>query len=120
MPHLRAGSVTAVGLPFDDDSAGLDTYCELVCSAIVDVDGPVVLVAQSMGAFVAPMVAERRRTDLIVLVNPMVPAPGETAGDWWANTGQRRARVKYFSQIGLPARDFDPAEDFFHDVPEAV
>jgi pimeloyl-ACP methyl ester carboxylesterase len=112
--------VIAVGLPYDDDSAGLPLFRDLVCEAMADLAGPVVMVAQSMGAFTAPMAAERRHTDLIVLVNPMVPAPGETAGDWWDNTGPREARVAYFKQIGLPARDFDSIEDFFHDVPDDV
>jgi pimeloyl-ACP methyl ester carboxylesterase len=121
-PHLRAAGsdVIAVGLPYEDDSAGLTTFRDLVCDAMAGVAGPVVMVAQSMGAFTAPMVADRRRTDLIVLVNPMVPAPGENAGDWWDNTGQLDARVAYFSQTGLPARDFDPIDDFFHDVPDEV
>jgi pimeloyl-ACP methyl ester carboxylesterase len=122
VPHLRTGgdAVIAVALPYDDDSAGLATYRDLVYRAMADVRGPVVVVAQSMGAFTAPMVAERRRLDLMVLVNPMVPAPGETARDWWDNTGQPKARIAHLERIGLPARDFDPVEDFFHDVPDDV
>jgi hypothetical protein len=45
-----------------------------------------ILVAQSLAGFTA-LVCDRRRVDLAVLVNAMVPLPGETAGDWWANTG---------------------------------
>jgi pimeloyl-ACP methyl ester carboxylesterase len=121
-PHLRAArtEVIAVGLPYDNDAAGLNTFCDVVCEATAAVGGPVVVVAQSMGAFTAPMVAERRRTDLLVLVNPMVPGPGETARDWWGNTGQSQARLAHLARIGVPARDFDPIEDFFHDVPDDV
>ncbi|CAN5413552.1 hypothetical protein BH09ACT8_BH09ACT8_40960 [soil metagenome] len=38
--------------------------------------------------------AIRLPTALIVLVNPMVPAPGESAGQWWAATGQKPAMVE--------------------------
>ena len=110
----------AVDLPADDDSADLTTYTEIVCRATEGAPAPVVLVGQSMGAFTAPMVAERIDTALIVLVNPMVPTPGETPGQWWEATGQPAARADYFKRIGLTRTDFDPIEDFFHDVPEDV
>ena len=70
---------------------------------------PLILVAQSMGAFTAPIVASRVPVASIVLVNPMVPAAGESPGQWWAATGHDQV---------VP--DFDPVEDFFHDVPAAV
>jgi pimeloyl-ACP methyl ester carboxylesterase len=73
-----------------------------------------------MGAFTAPIVAERVPTAQIVLVNPMVPTADEGPGQWWAATGQEQARIAYFQRIGLDRSDFDPIEDFFHDVPEAV
>jgi hypothetical protein len=44
----------------------------------------VVLVAQSLAGFTAPLVAARRPVDAIVLVAAMVPAPGETGVEWWA------------------------------------
>jgi pimeloyl-ACP methyl ester carboxylesterase len=55
-----------------------------------------------------------------VLVNPMVPAPGESAGEWWAATGQAAARAAHLERIGLGRTNFDEIEDFFHDVPAAV
>jgi pimeloyl-ACP methyl ester carboxylesterase len=99
----------AIDLPADDDSADLTTYANTIVDAVSGVPGPLMLVAQSMGAFTAPMVASRVPTASIVLVNPMVPTAGETPGQWWAATGHDRA---------VP--DFDPVEDFFHDVPPAV
>lgn len=63
-----------------------------------------------MGAYVAPLVAEQVPFRLLVLVNPMIPASGETAGQWWEVTGQEAAR----SEAGLGP--FDRARDFFHDV----
>jgi pimeloyl-ACP methyl ester carboxylesterase len=116
----RGAEVITVDLPFDDDSADLTTYADIVYDELAGVPGPVILVGQSMGAFTVPMVAQRRPAALIVLVNPMVPAPGEAAGQWWAATGQEAARIDYFKRIGLGRNEFDPIEDFFHDVPEQV
>jgi pimeloyl-ACP methyl ester carboxylesterase len=45
---------------------------------------------------------------LLVLLNAMVPRPGET--DWWAATGHP-------VELGP---DFDPLEVFLHDVPKDV
>ena len=105
MPLLveHGAEAIAIDLPADDDSADLTAYTEIVCRATEGASGPVILVGQSMGAFTAPMVAERVDTALIVLVNPMVPTPGETPGQWWEATGQPAARVDYFKRIGLAA-----------------
>lgn len=94
VPLLEAaGHLTVpVDLPGDDDVAGLQEYAALVRDAISDHDD-VVLVAQSMGGFTAPLVAASRPPRAIVLVNAMIPVPGETAGAWWDNTGQEAARV---------------------------
>jgi pimeloyl-ACP methyl ester carboxylesterase len=116
----RDAEAVAIDLPADDDTADLTTYADIVADAVGAVAGPLVVVAQSMGAFTAPIVAARVPTAQIVLVNPMVPMPGEPPGEWWEATGQRAARIAYFERIGLPRTDFDPVEDFFHDVPESV
>ena len=114
----------AVELPAADDSADLTTYADVVCDAVLNVhaglDGPLVLVGQSMGAFTAPMVADRIGAAMIVLVNPMVPTAGESPGQWWGATGQDQAMAEHFRRIGLPDKEFDPVEDFFHDVPAPV
>jgi pimeloyl-ACP methyl ester carboxylesterase len=107
-PLLGSG-VIAVDLPAADDSADLSTYADTVVDAVAGVSDPLVLVAQSMGAFTAPMVAVRVPTAAIVLVNPMVPTAGESPGQWWSATGHDQV---------VPS--FDPVEDFFHDVPAAV
>ncbi len=116
----RGAKVIVVGLPFDDDSADLTRHAEIVSDELAGVAGPVILVGQSMGAFIAPMVAERRPAALIVLVNPLVPSPGESVGQWWGATGQKAAMVDHFDRIGLGRNEFDMFEDFFHDVPEPV
>ena len=64
-----------------------------------------IVVAQSLGGFTAPLVCVRADVRLLVLVAAMVPKPGETAGDWWANTGH------------VFPEPFDPAEVFTHDLP---
>jgi pimeloyl-ACP methyl ester carboxylesterase len=117
----RAGTeVLAVDLPADDDEADLITYADVVSVAAMELSGPLTVVAQSLGAMTAPIVAERLPTESLILVNPMVPAPGESPGQWWVNTGQKQAQVAYFRHIGLNRTDFDVIEDFFHDVPAEV
>jgi len=51
-----------------------------------------------------------------VLVNAMIPAPGETAGDWGGNTGSTDAR-RAAARRGGYGEDFDVATYFLHDVP---
>jgi hypothetical protein len=58
---------------------------------------------------------------LIVLVAGMVPAPGESPGDWWENTGQPQAmRAAAIREGRDPDKAFDPVEVFLHDVPGPV
>src|SRR4029078_4658625 len=64
----------AMDLPAADDSADLTTYADTVVTAVSAVSDPLILVAQSMGAFTAPMVALRVPVASIVLCNPMGPA----------------------------------------------
>jgi pimeloyl-ACP methyl ester carboxylesterase len=45
------------------------------------------VVAQSFGAFTAPLVCDRLETELLALVAPMIPSPGEPPDAWWAKTG---------------------------------
>ena len=117
---LLGHDVIAVDLPAGDDTAGLSVYCDRICEAAAEVAGPLILVAQSMGGLTAPLVAARRRVDLMVLVNAMVPRPGETGAQWWRNTGQEQASGDYLERIGLGRREFDLVEDLFHDVPDDV
>lgn len=110
----------AVEFPVDDDACGLAEYA----STGVEVIGSrphLTLVAQSMAAFTAPMIATMIPVELIVLVAPMVPAPGETAGEWWDNTGQPdAARQSAIAERRDPHAPFDPVEVFLHDVAPAV
>jgi Alpha/beta hydrolase family len=116
VPLLRdAGhEAIAVDLPGDDESAGLPEYTRLVTEAIGD-RGNVVLVAQSLGGFTAPLVAAEIPVRSLVFVNAMIPVPGETAGAWWDNTGWAQAREAAARDRGYPV-EFDLATYFLHDV----
>jgi len=119
VPELadQGHDVVAVDLPCDDDAAGLAEYTDTVVEAIGD-RTDLVVVAQSMGAFTAPLVCDRVPVDLLVLVAAMVPAPGEAPGDWWANTGHAAALAAEAARLGFdPA---DPVQLFLHDVPPGL
>jgi pimeloyl-ACP methyl ester carboxylesterase len=107
-----------VDLPGADESAGLPEYADVVVAAIAS-QRDVVVVAQSMGGFSAPMACSRVPVRLLVLVNAMIPLPGETPGDWWGDTGWEPARVAAAQAGGYPA-EFELATYFLHDVPAEV
>lgn len=107
--ELRSGGhdTVAPDLPCDDDSAGLPEYVDAVAQAIGD-RTDLVVVAQSLGAFTAPLVCDRVPVKLLALVAPMIPAPGEAPADYWVNT-----------RYGEEVRESydDPIELFYQDVP---
>jgi hypothetical protein len=82
----RGHDAVAPDLPCDDDAAGWNEYADVVADAVGDRE-PVVVVAHSLGGFPAPLLCSRLPVELIVLVAAMVPAPGETANEWWTTTG---------------------------------
>jgi len=104
----RGWKAIAVDLPAADESAGLAEYTDVVVEAIGD-RRSIVLVAQSFGGFTAPLACERVPVELLILVNAMVPRPGETGDEWWTATGWK-------DEVGEV--DMDAA--FFHDVPADV
>jgi pimeloyl-ACP methyl ester carboxylesterase len=108
----------AIDLPADDPASGLTDYADVVVGAI-GARTDVVLVAQSLGGFIAPLVCARTRVRMLILVNAMIPSPGETAGAWWQNTRSADSRVTTAQSRGYNTT-FDVATYFLHDVPEAV
>jgi len=108
----------AVDLPGDDANASLNDYASIVVQAI-GTRKDVILVAQSLGGFTAPLVCAQATLRRLVFVNAMIPLPAETAGSWWDNTGAVEARVAAAGDGGYSS-DFDPHTYFLHDVPEAV
>jgi len=103
----RGHDVVAVDLPCDDESAGFADYADVVVEAVGD-RSHLIVVAQSLGGFTAPLVCGRVPVELMVLVAGMVPLPGERADDWTANTGYPG-----------PAPG-DEVAVFYHDVPEEL
>src|SRR4030095_12628572 len=121
-PELRARghAVVASDLPCDDDSAGLSEYADVVVDSIGE-RSDLVLVAQSLAGFSAPLVCERVPVRLLVMLAAMVPAPGESPGDWWVNTGHAQARREQDERDSRPTDGpFDVMTTFFHDVPPDV
>jgi pimeloyl-ACP methyl ester carboxylesterase len=106
--ELRAhGHITvAPDLPVEDDQAGLHEYAEVVVEALGGRSDAVV-VAQSFGGYVAPLVAERLNARLMVLVAGMVPAPHESAEEMFAATAWQPAALEDSSTRAV----------FYHDVP---
>jgi len=116
----RGHEVLPVDLPCGDDGAGLREYADIVVAAAGARDG-VILVAQSMAAFTAPLVCARVPVELLVLVAPMIPAPGESPGAWWERSGQTAARRENDEREGRdPDAPFDVFTTFLHDVPPDV
>jgi pimeloyl-ACP methyl ester carboxylesterase len=56
---------------------------------------------------------------MLVFVNAMIPVPGETAGEWWDNTGSTAARTTAAERGGYSTK-FDMATYFLHDVPPEI
>jgi pimeloyl-ACP methyl ester carboxylesterase len=107
----------AVDLPGDDQQAGLCVYADRVGDSIGERN--VFLVAQSLGAFTAALVCAATPVRMLVFVNAMIPVPGETAGEWWDNTGSITARIAAACRGGYTTT-FDLATYFLHDVPPEV
>ena len=115
VPELeqRGHQATAVDLAEDDPALGLPDYAEIVDQAI-GARQEVVLVAQSMAGFTAPMVS--KPVAMIVLLNAMIPEPGETPGEWWDATGSEIARRAADDAAGRSG-EFDVEMHFLHDLP---
>lgn len=116
--HGAGHEAVAVDLPGDDERAGLPEYTHLVLQAIGGPDD-VVLVAQSLGGFTVPLACKTASVRSLVLVNAMIPMPGETPGAWWDNTGWAAARQAAARAHGY-SPEFDPKTYFLHDIPPEV
>lgn len=108
----------AVDLPGDDEHAGLPEYSSLAVRAAGDSDD-VVVVAQSLGGFTAPLVCEQIAVRALVFVNAMIPVSGERPGAWWDNVGWSSAREQA-ADVGGYGREFDIETYFLHDVSSDV
>ncbi len=108
----------AVDIREDDPNLGLPEYANIVQAAIGE-RRDVVLVGQSLAGFTVPVVAQRVPLRLIVLLNAMIPLPGETPGEWWDATGQEEARRQNDERAGRNPQ-FDLQTHFLHDVDREI
>jgi pimeloyl-ACP methyl ester carboxylesterase len=103
--QARGHAAVAVELPAADEAAGLAEYADAIVAAAPA--GEVVVVAQPMGGFAAPLVADQ--------------LPGETAGQWWDAVDQAGAARAFALAEGRdPDAPVDPWVGFFHDGPAEV
>ena len=104
----RGHRSVAPDLPIEDDDASLLDNARVVLDAIEEVHngGELIVVGQSWGGYIAPIVAARAKADRLILVAPMIPRPGETDSEMWEATGWK------FPQ---GSGDF-----FYHDVDPAL
>src|SRR4029453_9068028 len=97
----------APDLPCEDDAAGLPASAGTVVRAIGD-RNDLVVVAESLGGFTGPLVCDRVATELLVLVAPMIPAPGDSPVSFWTSTENGREKMESSD---------DKIELFYFDVP---
>lgn len=104
----RGHRTVAPDLPIEDGKASLFDHARVVIAAIETVrdGGELVVVGQSWGGYVAPIVAHLATADRLVLVAPMIPRPGESDEEMWTATGWT-----------FPHGE---ADAFYHDVDPAL
>jgi pimeloyl-ACP methyl ester carboxylesterase len=110
-------------LPLEDPEAGPSAHADAVIAALADPrPTSLVVVGQSLGAYTAAIVADRLGPQRLILLAPMIPKLGETAGDWWEDTGHAEAIADLTARLG-PPEDWDEKaldEVFYHDVDAAT
>ncbi|MBV9596667.1 MAG: alpha/beta hydrolase [Chloroflexi bacterium] len=116
IPELesRGHHAVAVDIEENDPSMDLHAFAAAVEAAMGDY-AAVIVVAQSLGGFTAPMIHKPVR--MIVLLNAMIPRSGESPNDWWGNTGSGSARREADLAAGRDP-EFDVDRHFFHDLPD--
>src|SRR5688500_5465944 len=114
----RGQDVVAADMPITDDSAGLTEYADAVAAGIGD-RTDLIVVAHSFGCFVGPLVCDPMPEDLLVMQHAQIPAPGESPGDWWENSGYGEARAKHDAKGETPSQD-DTRAFTLHDTPKEL
>ena len=117
--QARGHQTIAPDLPCDNDAASLNDYVRTVIDAAAGVPDPVI-VGQSYGAFTATLAAARLPARLLVLLAGMVPAAGETPGQWWDNTGYREAAEQQARLDGGRTGNDDPLMSYYNGVPRPL
>lgn len=111
----RGHEAVAPDLPTDRDDATWDDCVDVIADAADGDD--VVVVGQSSGGLLVPLVAERLGAVLQVYVAGMVPRPGETANQWFGNVGWFGAVAELAEEDDGLTGHPDPMVAFYHDVP---
>lgn len=124
--HLTEAELRALGhhtiapdLPCDNDTATLDAYVAAVAEAAAGLPD-LVIVGQSYGAFTATLAASRLPARLLVLLAGMIPAPGESPGQWWGNVGYRQAVEEQARHDGGETGHDDPLISYYNGVPRRL
>ena len=114
--EARGHRAVAMDLPIEDPNAGLTRYAEVVTDALRDVDGDVVLVGHSFGGSTIPLVAHRRPVARLVFLCALVPRPGASAADRYADpvfvdgfrgsTATREDGASYWADLDAAVRCF--------------
>jgi pimeloyl-ACP methyl ester carboxylesterase len=106
----RGHDTVAPDLPIEDDDATFADHARLVLDAIAAIPDrdELVVVGQSWGGYVAPIVADQAAASRLILVAGMIPQPGETAEEMWEATGWRMPRADDSSALGVFYHDVDP------------
>ena len=102
----RGHDVVAIDLPAGDPALTLADYADAVVDAVGDRTN-LVVIGHSFGAFTAPLICERVHVDVLVLLNAMIPKPGEKPDDWWTKTA--------WAPFGDEA-EMDDMARYYHDV----
>ena len=130
-PHVYRATVEALSdlrheaiapaLPLDAQEATPSDHADAVAEALPRA-GELVVVAHSLGAFTGPLVATRVPVEQLILLAPMIPTPGETAGQWWENTRHAEAIADVLERHGpMSAWGLEAfSEVFLHDVDPEV
>jgi pimeloyl-ACP methyl ester carboxylesterase len=124
-PLLAAAGHRAItpDLPATDPTARLHDYVTAVVESVESADDSddFVVVGQSLGGLVAPIVADKMGAGLLVMLVAMIPSPGESGGQWWESTGQGAAATAAAIAEGRDTNIFeDPIGTFLHDLPPDV
>jgi pimeloyl-ACP methyl ester carboxylesterase len=110
-------------LPLEDPAARPSDHADAIVAALPDPrPAPLVVVGQSLGAYAAAIAADRLAPHKLILLAPMIPTPGESAGEWWRGTGHGEAIAPLTERLGSPS-EWDEeamAEVFYHDVDAAT
>lgn len=117
--RARGDDVVAPDLPADDPSAGIPRYVEVALAALGD-RSDVVVVGSSLGGPSAAEIARTTPVRRLVLVNAMIPAVGESPGDWWTASGHEEVKEAAVRAAGREDAGFDEEWEFLHDVPADV